>query len=70
MKRFEVTITYKAVIAVDVKAENEEDARKLGLQKFKDLERKKWYRRRDINLQDDTYKVSGAVNMSETWDML
>ena len=70
MENFEVTLSYKAVITVDVKAENDEEAKKIGLQKFKDLERKKWYQRHDINLQDDTYKVSGVLNMSETWGML
>ena len=70
MENFEVTISYKAVITVNVKAENEEEARKLGLQKFIDSERKKWYPRQDINLQDDSYKVSGVLNMSESWDML
>lgn len=70
MENFEVTISYKAVITVNVKAENDEEAKEIGLQKFKDLERKKWYHRQDINLQDDTYKVSGALNMSETWYML
>lgn len=70
MERFEVTISYIAVITVNVKADSEEEARKMALQKFREFERKKWYRRQDIQLQDDTYKVSGSLNMSETWDKL
>jgi hypothetical protein len=70
MERFEVTISYRAVITVDVKADSEEEAREIALEKFKTKERKKWYQRNDINLQDDNFKASGSMNMTESWDML
>ena len=69
-KNFQVTIGYKAVINVDVKATTEEEAKKKALQVFKDKEHQKWFNRKDINLQDDTFGTQGVLNMDETWNML
>lgn len=69
MKNYELTIGYTAVINVSVKCENEEEAKKLALQSF-NAERNKWYRSKSVNLQDDTYKVAGIVDMDETWNKL
>lgn len=69
-KNFQVTIGYRAVINVDVKAATEEEAKKKALQLFNEKERGKWFSRQDINLQDDTYGTQGVLNMDETWGML
>lgn len=41
MEKFEVTISYRAVISVIVKDETEDDAREKALNLFKNKERKK-----------------------------
>ena len=70
MENYQVTIYYKAVITVDVKAESHEEAQAYALKEFKDKEREKWYNRRNINLQDDSFGVSGSVNTTESWEQL
>lgn len=70
MTNYQITIGYKAVINVDVKADTEEEAKKKALNLFTNKERKKWFNRQDITMQDDTYGVNGILNMDETWNML
>jgi|CXWL01.1.fsa_nt_gi hypothetical protein len=68
MTNYQITIGYKAVITVDVKAENEFDARKIGLKEFKEQTRRAW-KRKNITLHDDNFKVDGCVDMDATWFM-
>jgi hypothetical protein len=70
MANYQVTIGYRAVITVSVSADSEESAKDKGLSKFIENERKKWFKRQDINLEDDTFGVKGVLNMDETWNTL
>ncbi len=64
---YQITIGYKAVITVSVKAENEEEAKKKGLDLFKDKFQRSGSER--INIEDDNFKVDGIVDMDRTWNM-
>ena len=68
-KNFQVTIGYKAVICIDVKAETEEEAKKKSVALFKE-EKERLFRKKNIMLQDDNFKADGVLNMDETWGML
>lgn len=70
MKKYQVTIGYKAVITVDVYAENENDAKANALDLFREKEQKKWFKRNDVTLQDDTFGAYGVLDMDKTWNML
>ena len=66
---FQVTIGYKAVVCVNVKAENEKEAKEKAMEIFKNR-KDKIYTRTEIDLQDDNYGANGCLNMDETWNML
>lgn len=68
-KNFQVTIGYKSVIYIDVKAETEEEAKKKAVAIFT-KEKDKMFVKRNVNLQLDEYKVGGVLNLDETWNML
>lgn len=70
IEEYEVTISYKAVITVMVSAKDRGDAESIALKHFENKERKKWFQSSKINLLDDSYKVSGSLNMDETWNIL
>lgn len=63
---FQVTIGYKAVLTVDIKAETEDQAKKMALEEFDK------YRTfgPKITLQDDNYRADGILNMDKTWNIL
>jgi hypothetical protein len=66
--QYQITIGYKAVITVDINANDEAEAKKLALAEFTD----KFCRggSNKINIQSDNYKVDGIINMDETWNIL
>ena len=64
---YQVTFGYKAIITVDIKADNEEDAKNEAVEILK-INRDKMYRNRSISLQDDNIKPDGILNMDETWN--
>lgn len=68
-KNYQITIGYKAVITVDVKAADEIKAKELAMKNF-NKERERWFKVSGVLLQDDTYKADGIVDMSNTWDNL
>lgn len=61
-----MTIGYNAVISVDVKADNEKDARKKALEEFEK------YRHfgNKCDIQDDSFNVYGVLDMDKTWNAL
>lgn len=68
-QRFQVTYSYKAVITVDVRTQNEEDAKKMAdvqIQKIRSSVN------RHANLEDDTWTSggNGILNMTKTWGAL
>lgn len=70
MTNYQITIGYKAVICIDVKAKSEEEAKEKAMKVFNDTVREKPYQNSKVALQDDTYKVDGVCDMDNTWNML
>ena len=64
---YDVTIGYRAVVVVNIKATNETEAKEKALELFK-KEKNKFYNK--VQLQDDNFAVQGILNMDETWGML
>lgn len=63
---YQITIGYKAIVQIDVKADNEEDAKKQALEYLKSFEH--FGNKSDI--ADSNYKVDGILNVDETWNMV
>ena len=63
---YQLTIGYKAVIQVNLKAENEEQAKKLALEEF---EKYRHYGNK-CDIQDDSFNVYGVLDMDKTWNAL
>jgi hypothetical protein len=66
---YQITIGYKAVICVDVVAENEKDAKEIALADFKHA-MEKAFKTRNVHLQDEYYKADGILDMDATWNAL
>lgn len=66
---YQITIGYKAVICVDVKASDEKEAKEKALEMFK-KSRDKSFSTNSIHIQDDTFNTHGILNMDETWNKL
>ena len=63
---YEVTFGYKAVVTVNLKAENEEEAKKLAtehISKYKDFGSKS-------EIQSDSFKADGILNIDATWNSI
>ncbi len=69
MTEYQVTIGYKAVINISVKAESEDDARDMATAIMSD-QRDKMFKKRGVELQDDSFAAYGVLNMDETWNMV
>lgn len=67
MINYRVTIGYKAIISIDVKAE--EAAKLKAIELFK-KQKDKPYKRQDMYLQDDSFNACGIENLDETWNIL
>lgn len=68
-KNFQITVGYRSVINIDVKAHTEAEAEKLALEIIK-TEKGKMFRSGKMQLQDDRYAADGILNMDETWYQL
>lgn len=64
---YQVTIGYKAIITIDVKAANETEAKAIAVDLMK-KSKEKMFNRQSVILQDDNFKVDGILNMDETWN--
>lgn len=69
MKNYQITIGYRAIITVDVKCKDEQEAKEEGKKIFEN-EKQKMFKKNNISLQDDNYDAYGVLNMTKTWDML
>lgn len=67
MTNYQITIGYKAIITINVKAENEEDAKKKAIEQMRKSSAKMYSN--SVQIQDDNYKADGILNMDETWNM-
>jgi len=68
MTNFDITIGYKAVFSVSVKANTEEEAKQQAINEFVKNRNKMIVGK--VTLQDDNFKVHGVLDMDETWNML
>lgn len=66
-KNYQVTIGYKAVICVNVKAGDETEAKKKAIELL-EKQKDKFYTS-GIELQADYYKADGVLDMDATWNM-
>ena len=66
---YQITVLYKALITIDVKAISEEEAKSQAIGILK-TNKDKMYRNGAINLQDDNFKADGILNMDETWNQM
>ena len=69
MINYQVTIGYKACISIDIKAESEDQAKKKAVEIMK-KQRDKMFTKTGFDLQDDSFKADGVLNMDETWNMV
>ena len=68
MTNFDITIGYKAVFSVSVKANTEEEAKQQAINEFVKNRNKMIVGK--VTLQDDNFKVHGVLDVDETWNML
>ena len=68
MTNFDITIGYKAVFSVSVKANTEEQAKQQAINEFVKNRNKMIVGK--VTLQDDNFKVHGVLDVDETWNML
>ena len=63
---YQCTIGYKSVIVVSVKAEDEDQAKKLALEEFEK------YRHfgNKCQIHDDSFNVYGVLDLDKTWNCL
>jgi hypothetical protein len=66
MINYQATIGYKAIITIQVKAENEKEAKEMALEIMKQQRDK--ISNRKVHLEDDNFKVDGILNLDETWN--
>jgi len=67
MTNYQITIGYKAVICVHVKASDEKEAKDIAVKKFAKKKDKMFGN--GIELQDDSFKADGCLDMDATWNM-
>lgn len=63
---YEVTLSYKAIVQIRVKADTEEEAKEKALDYFKAYK----HFGPLSETPDDNYAVQGVLNITETWDKL
>jgi len=69
MANYQVTIGYKAVININLKAKDEKEAKELAVE-LMGKQRDKMFNISSFELQDDNFKADGILNMDETWNMV
>ena len=67
MENYNITLAYKAVLSVGLKANSREEAEEKGLEIFK---KQRGFKNKNITIEDDTFSVGGILNMSSTWETL
>ena len=67
---YRVTIGYRSIISVDIKADSEDSAKESAIALFKDKELSKWYKTNNITVEDDSYGAYGIINDDMTWNTI
>lgn len=66
--KYQITIGYKAVVCINIKANDEKEAKEIAIEQFR-IAKDRIYKN-GVELQDDNYKADGILNMDETWNIL
>ena len=66
---YQVSIGYRAVFQIDIKADNEEAAKKMAIEIMKER-RELMLKKKGFDLADDNYDAHGCVDLDQTWNML
>lgn len=69
MAEYTVTIGYKAVINITVKANSKDEAAEKAVAIMSD-QRDKMFKKQGVELLDDSFAAHGVLNMDETWNMV
>lgn len=69
MTNYQLTIGYKAILHINVKAESEKEAKEIALTVMNTVQ-DRINKTKNVELGDDNYKVGGIIDMDETWNML
>jgi putative cell wall-binding protein len=69
MTNYEITIGYKAVLVIKIKAIDEKQAKEKALEAMKKVQ-DKINSVKEVSISDDNYKVDGILDMDETWNMV
>lgn len=68
MTNYQITIGYKAIISISIKANSEQEAKEKAINEF--VKNRNKMLTNKITLEDDSFKVNGILDMDETWGML
>jgi hypothetical protein len=69
MKNYSVTVGYKAVIDISVKANSEKEAREFA-KSLIGISEKKFTKVKGVEINDSSYDAHGVVDMDATWNMV
>lgn len=61
---YQITVGYHAILTFMVKCENEDEAKKIALEK---INGKGIY---EGNIENETYAVDGVLNLDRTWNII
>lgn len=70
MTNYSVTIGYRAVISISVKACSKEDAEAKAIEIFRKQEEKIHKGRRDVCIEHSRFAADGILDMDETWNSI
>jgi len=68
MTNYQITIGYKAVVSVEVKAENEKEAQQKAVAIF-GKQKDKIFNKNGVKIQEDNFKADGCLDLDRTWNM-
>ncbi len=69
MKNYQITIGYKAIIQVEVKAKNEESAKEKAIVQMDKIQ-SKINSSKNTELVEDNFKADGVLDLDNTWNMV
>ena len=69
MTNYQITVGYRSVLSIDVKAATEGEAKAKAIEIMNKV-RDKINSVRECQIQDDTFNANSVLNMDETWNMI
>jgi 2-methylaconitate cis-trans-isomerase PrpF len=68
MTEYQITIGYRAIVTITVKADDEDAAKNIAL-KIMEKQKKKMISAK-VNIENDNYKCDGILDMDGTWNSI